>query len=361
MSINSTHSTKSTNPVAINVLNAAVAARPPGYPISWQRVTAITVLLIPFAWLFRLGVKIRRFLYTSDVLTRSHMPVPVIVVGNISVGGAGKTPLVLWLAGFLRDAGFRPGIISRGYGSNAAHARAVAANGSPADFSDEPLLLARRGGCPVWIGVDRAAVARALLDQHADCNILLSDDGLQHYALARDIEIAVIDTARGLGNGFTLPAGPLRESASRLNSVDIVVYNGAARDALPPAARTCHMSIEGTDFHNLRDPGRWAQAAQFVNRRVHAVAGIGNPQRFFDSLRAMGLAFTPHAFADHHAYSASDLAFAHCDVVLMTEKDAVKCAALATPPTTELWVLRVDAKVEPALGTLILEKLGKKP
>jgi tetraacyldisaccharide 4'-kinase len=330
-----------------------------GYPLSWQIVTSITVLLIPVAWLFRITVKIRRLLYTWDILTRERMPVPVIIVGNISVGGAGKTPLVLWLAGFLREAGYRPGIISRGYGSNSEHARAVPASNTSCayEFGDEPVLLALRSNCPVWIGADRPSVARALLDRHPECNILISDDGLQHYRLARDIEIAVVEATRGLGNGFTLPAGPLREPVSRLSSVDILVYNGTPPQMLTPAVTTCQMSLEGHDFYNLREPTRWTQATHFVNYRLHAIAGIGNPELFFSTLHELGLVFTPHSFADHYAYTAGDLAFPDCDAVLMTEKDAVKCTSFAG---AEHWVLRVDAKAEPALGTLVLNKLGKR-
>jgi len=327
------------------------------YPVSWRRVTSVTILLVPASWLFRVAVKIRRLLYAWNVLAREQVAVPVIIAGNISVGGTGKTPLVLWLAGFLRGAGFRPGIVGRGYGSNADHAREVALNGTPADYGDEPLLLARRSGCPVWVGTDRVATARALLARHPECNVIISDDGLQHYRLARAFEIAVVDTSRGMGNGFTLPAGPLREPMSRLNTVDVVVYNGKKPQTAPPAANTSVMNLEGRDFYNLLEPARRVQAEYFLHRRIHAVAGIGNPQRFFDSVSALGLEFTPHAFADHHAYSASDLTFADCDAVLMTEKDAVKCAAFAG---TEHWALRVDAKVEPALGALILERLGKK-
>jgi tetraacyldisaccharide 4'-kinase len=296
-------------------------------------------------------------LYLWDVLTREVLPVPVIVVGNISVGGAGKTPLVLWLASFLCEAGYRPGIVSRGYGSNATQARAVPAHGVAADYGDEPLLLARRSRCPVWIGADRVVAARALLERHPECNAVISDDGLQHYRLARDIEVAVVDAVRGFGNGLTLPAGPLREPVSRLNNVDAVVYNGAAMQVTPLAVRTCQMKLDGNEFYNLREPARRVAAAHFMHRRVHAVAGIGHPERFFDTLRAMGLVFKPHAFADHHAYTAQDLAFDGCDTVLMTEKDAVKCAAFAG---AEHWALRVDAVLEPALGALILEKIGKK-
>ena len=327
------------------------------YPVSWQRVTSITVLLVPAAWLFRAAVKFRRKLYAWNLLGRERVAVPVIVVGNISVGGTGKTPLVLWLADFLRHSGYQPGIVSRGYGAAATQARPVDAAGDASDYGDEPLLLARRSGCPVWVGADRVAAARALLARHPDCNILISDDGLQHYRLARDIEIAVVDAGRAFGNGFTLPAGPLREPVSRLKSVDLVVCNG---EQPPPELKLItafRMTLEGLGFYQLRQPARWVPATHFLHRRVHAVAGIGNPQRFFDTLQAMGLAFTPHAFPDHHAYAAGDLQFADGGTVLMTEKDAVKCAAFSGD---EHWALRVSANIDPEFGARILQKLGSK-
>lgn len=324
------------------------------YPVSWQRITSITVLLVPAAWLFRAAVKVRRLLYSWNLLAREKVAVPVIIVGNISVGGTGKTPLVLWLAEFLRRSGYQPGIVSRGYGSDSTQARQVDANGDVSASGDEPLLLARRSGCPVWVGADRAEVARALLARHPDCNILISDDGLQHYRLARNIEIAVVDAGRAFGNGFTLPAGPLREPPSRLKSVDLVVYNGPQPPPELGSVSAFHMELEGLGFYRLNRPAQWMPAAHFLGRRLHAIAGIGNPQRFFDTLQAMGLAVTPHAFPDHHAYTAADLQFADCDAVLMTEKDAVKCASFADD---RHWVLRVNAIIDPAFGARILQKL----
>ena len=328
------------------------------YPVAWTRVSGLTRLLIPLSWLFRAAVALRRLLFRAGLLHSERLPVPVIIVGNISVGGTGKTPLVLWLVSRLRAAGYRPGIISRGYGSAASHARAVQANDDPQHSGDEPLLLARRSGAPVWIGKDRVAAARALLIANPACNVIVSDDGLQHYRLARDIEIAVVDGARGLGNGLMLPAGPLRESAARLARVSAVVLRGAPLQPLPHAAATPQhaMSLEPAGLRNLLDASRRMDADYFKQLRVHAVAGIGNPQQFFDLLTRMGIAHTPHPYPDHHAFSAADLAFDDCDAVVMTEKDAVKCERHAADFH---WVLQVDANVDEALAQHVLNRLKR--
>ena len=324
------------------------------YPVAWTRFTWLTLLLTPLSWLFRAVVALRRGLYQAGVLRSERLPVPVIVVGNISVGGTGKTPLVLWLAIQLRNSGSRPGIISRGYGGANQSPRAVQPDSNAAQCGDEPVLLARRGHCPVWIGQDRVAVARALLAANPECNVILSDDGLQHYRLARDAEIAVIDGARGLGNGLLLPAGPLREPPSRLNEVDAVVVRGPATKIASPRYA---MTLQPAGLRNLTDVNRRVDASHFKGLRVHAVAGIGNPQQFFDTLTRMGIAHTPHAFADHHAFTAADLAFSDCDAVVMTEKDAVKCEAFASD---KHWALQVDARVDDALIRLMLERIKRK-
>lgn len=278
---------------------------------------------------------------------------PVIVVGNITAGGAGKTPLVLWIARMLQQQGRKPGIISRGYGATQNNPRPVPVDGAARDYGDEPCLLARRAGCPVWVGVDRAATASALLGAHPGTDVLISDDGLQHYRLARDIEIAVIDRARGLGNGWLLPAGPLREPASRLDTVDAVVINGDDGYHHP---RALGMRLAGNRFHNLLHPENCVQIDYFRGRRVHAIAGIGNPARFFTHLENMGMHFTAHAFPDHHRYSPADLAFAGEDEIVMTEKDAVKCSAFAT---VRHWMLPVDAVPDERLGEWIISLLAK--
>ena len=330
------------------------------YPQAWTRVTGLTYFLAPLSWLFRAVVAIRRALYQFGLLRSERLPVPVIVIGNVSVGGTGKTPLVIWLITRLREGGYRPGIITRGYGGSSRQPRAVQADSDTALCGDEPVLLARRSACPVWIGKDRPAAARALLAANPDCNLIISDDGLQHYRLARDFEIAVVDAGRGHGNGWMLPAGPLREPPSRLTTVDAVVVRGAHAQTTPlkqAGLPRYTMTLEPAGLRNLRDASRHLPISRLQELRVHAVAGIGNPQQFFDTLTRLGVAHTPHAFADHHAFVAADLTFSDCDAVVMTEKDAVKCERFATAAH---WALHVDAQVDDALVQVLLERIKRK-
>jgi tetraacyldisaccharide 4'-kinase len=329
------------------------------YPVAWTRVSWLTYLLAPLSGLFGIAVMLRRLLYQAEVLRSEHMPVPVIVVGNISVGGTGKTPLVLWLVAQLRAAGYRPGIISRGYGGATRSPQAVFKDSDARRCGDEPVVLARRSGCAVWTGRNRPAVARALINQNPDCNVIISDDGLQHYRLARDFEIAVTDGERGHGNGWMLPAGPLREAPSRLATVDAVVVRGKSQAAPPlPAAPPHHvMTLAPGALCSVRDISCCVPPDHFKGLRVHALAGIGNPQQFFDTLAQLGIAHTPHAFADHHPYSESDLAYGDCDAIVMTEKDAVKCERYATD---KHWMLRVEAQVDPALARSVLARIKGK-
>ena len=317
----------------------------------WYRFSPWHILLLPLSGLFGLLAAARRGLYRSGILASYRLAVPVVVVGNIGVGGNGKTPLVLWLAQFLSERGFRPGIVSRGYGSAASAPRAVTPLDDPAQSGDEPLLLARRSGCPVWVGRDRVAAAQALLGAEPQCDVLLCDDGLQHYRLRRDAEIAVVDGTRGFGNGWLLPAGPLREGVGRLNSVDAVVVNGTG------TLNGYAMTLVGATLRNLAEPTLTAGADDFREKKLHAVAGIGNPQRFFDHLRRLGLNVEEHPFPDHHRFRPEELDFPDADAVLMTEKDAVKCAAFAA---ANCWMLAVEAQVDAALGDRILEKLREK-
>lgn len=322
----------------------------------WYRITPLHLILIPISMVFRMLVAFRRVLYRDRILGSDRLLLPVIVVGNISVGGTGKTPLTLALAQQLVERGWLPLIVSRGYKSDTQHPQQVVPGMNAQQAGDEPLLMARRNLCPVWVGRNRAATARAALSAHPQCDVVLCDDGLQHYRLQRDIEIAVIDAARGLGNVWLLPAGPLREPASRLQTVDAVVVNGGAavtgQYVMGPDVYM--MRLSGDVFYNLLDPNRKAAPADFHKSGNHAVAGIGHPQRYFHHLEALGISFTPHAFPDHHPYSATDLAFSDCDAVLLTEKDAVKCTAFAD---ARYWVLRVDAQIDSALTDLILRKI----
>jgi tetraacyldisaccharide 4'-kinase len=330
--------------------------RKAGFPAFWLQRNVISGLLWPISRLFALLARWRR-----ARIAPQRLPVPVVVVGGITVGGAGKTPLTLHLVEALRQHGYAPGIISRGYGGAVSGEIEVHEGSSAGVVGDEPLLLRQRAGCPVFVGKDRVAAGRALLAAHPQVNLILCDDGLQHYRLARDFEIAVFDR-RGLGNGWQLPAGPLREPVARLHEVDAVVLNDAPLAAIgmvgSPAA-VFSMRLDGSMFFGLHDPARKLAAAGLHGRTLHAVAGIGEPQRFFDHLRALGLTFEAHAFPDHHAYTRSELDFGE-GVILSTEKDAVKLRAVL-PPEVETWVLPVSAVLSPGLDQLIVEKLHGRP
>lgn len=321
----------------------------------WYRITPLHLILFPLSLAFAALAALRRGLYRAGVLGASRLPVPVIVVGNITVGGTGKTPLTLWIAGRLQQQGFHPGIVSRGYGADRQHPRPVAPDGDPAGCGDEPVLLARRSGCPVWVGRDRAGAARGLLAANPQCDVIICDDGLQHYALARDFEIALVDGARPLGNGLRLPAGPLREGAGRLRSVDAVVINGGDETMAGLDTPQFTLRLEGAEFYNLLNPRLRVPAARFRGQRVHGVAGIGRPQRFFDRLRELGLTGSSHPFPDHHRYRPEDFDPGDASPILMTEKDAIKCTGFADE---RFWVLPVQAQVTPDLMPLILARIG---
>jgi tetraacyldisaccharide 4'-kinase len=304
----------------------------------WYRRHPLALLLLPLSWLYRLIIALRRGAYRFGMMRTRRFAVPLIVVGNITVGGTGKTPLVIWLAQHLREKGLRPGIVSRGYGGRARHwPQQVRPDSDPAAVGDEAVLLAARTRCPMCVGPDRPAAVEALL-RHTDVNIVISDDGLQHYALGRDIEIVVIDGQRRFGNGWLLPAGPLREPRSRLTAADMTVVNGTAGQGehAMVLCRPVLMSLDGQ---------RQGTLDELRDQPVHAVAGIGHPERFFEMLRAHGLSVTSHGFPDHHAFSAADLRFDDDHPVLMTEKDAVKCRRL---PCKNCWVVQVDAQPDAA-------------
>lgn len=301
--------------------------------------------LLPLAYLYQAVSVARRRLYRAGRLASGHLPVPVVVVGNISVGGVGKTPLTIWLVEALRAAGYRPGVVSRGYGGRAGRwPQRVGPDSDAALVGDEPLLIARRAACPVAVAPRRAEAAALLL---GECDVLVADDGLQHYALARDVEIAVVDGLRRHGNGACLPAGPLREPVSRLAEVDLVVCNGGKAQPGEYA-----MALLGDAAVNLAD-GRRRPLAEF-SEPVHALAGIGHPQRFFAHLRQAGLALDERPLPDHHAFTQADLEFGDGLPVLMTEKDAVKCTALAD---ARHWAVPVRARLDPAFGPRLLQLL----
>jgi tetraacyldisaccharide 4'-kinase len=314
----------------------------------WQRRGAIAWLLWPASIVFRCIVWLRRMLYRSRILRSAHPGLPVIIVGNIVVGGSGKTPLTLWIAEFLRSKGWTPGIVSRGYGAATGAPRAATIASDAAEVGDEPVLLARRSGCPVWVGADRLRVIAALRHAHPEVDVLLLDDGLQHYRVRRDLEIAVVER-RSLGNGFLLPAGPLREPMRRLKHVDALVAHG-------PGVPGYAMVLDGQTLHRMTDSRERRPASAFAGQRVHAVAGIGDPNRFFLHLARAGVKVVPHAFPDHHRFQPADLDFGDDAPVLMTEKDAVKLRHAARP---SWWVLPVTAGVDPAFGNWLLGKTNE--
>jgi tetraacyldisaccharide 4'-kinase len=314
----------------------------------WYRRSAVAWLLWPASLVFGFFAFIRRALYRLRILKSAHPGIPVIVVGNITVGGSGKTPLVIWIAELLKSEGWSPAVISRGYGAKVQAPRSATVASDPEEVGDEPIVIARRTGCPVWIGPRRVQVAAALRAQHPEVNVLVLDDGLQHYALRRDIEIAVVD-ARGFGNGFMLPAGPLREPVSRLRSIDGIVAHGAA-------IRGHSMSLEGYLAHRMTDARERRVLETFAGQKVHAAAGIGDPERFFRHLGRCGIQVIPHPFPDHHPFSARDLEFGDGLPVMLTEKDAVKLRSRARP---NWWVLPVSAKLDPAFDAWLLGKLDE--
>jgi tetraacyldisaccharide 4'-kinase len=315
----------------------------------WQGRSPATLLLLPLSWLFGLVVSLRHWYWKSGPGRPQRLPVPVIVVGNITVGGTGKTPVVDWLTGVCRAAGFVPGIVSRGYGGRARSLpHLVQADDDPVEVGDEPLLLRRRTGVPVCICPDRVAAGKRLLEEGID--LIIADDGLQHYRLARNMEIAVIDGERRFGNGLLLPAGPLREPPGRLAEVDAVLMNGGNDDRY------------GTIF-NVRigsatplGGGERRSLESFSGQRVRGLAGIGNPQRFYAQLAAAGIEVIPVPVADHRTVSLGDL-FEHEDTpVFMTEKDAVKYQPLAG---CALWTVPMEIDMPIEFREFVLARLAR--
>ena len=320
-----------------------------------RRPTLASALLGPLAWIFGGAAALRRAGYRSNLLRRTRIGVPVVVVGNITAGGSGKTPLVAALVRALAARGRHPGIVSRGHGRRTGDTREVRVGDDPRDAGDEPLLLAATG-VPIVVGRDRVAAARALLAAHPDVDVVVADDGLQHYGLARDVEIAVVDAAREFGNERLLPAGPLREPVSRLDSVDALVWRTApgTRPRMRAHAHEFVVEYRPAAWINVIDASRRFDAAWLADRASVAIAGIANPDSFFDVLRAQGFAGRTCAFADHHRYTRNDVAFPGAPAVLMTGKDAVKCRAFGD---ARMWMLPIDARIDPALVDFVLEKI----
>ncbi|MGZ5011120.1 MAG: tetraacyldisaccharide 4'-kinase [Methylobacter sp.] len=317
----------------------------------WYKDPFIGVWLMPLGFVFSDFVKFRKFLYRIGVLKKHTLPVPVIVIGNITVGGTGKTPLIIWLAELLKSEGFKPGMISRGYGGQAeVWPQWVDVHSTAEQVGDEALLIAKQTSCPMAVSPIRADAAKLLLEK-SDCNVILSDDGLQHYALNRDIEIAVIDGERRFGNGYCLPAGPLREPIERLQSVNFVVVNGEKYED-----NEFSMQITGNTAVNLAN-GAQKPLQEFSATSCHALAGIGNPDRFFKLLESAGLRCKTHSFPDHYKFRQNDILFPGSEAVLMTEKDAVKCMAFADD---QHWYIPVNAVPEAGFSEQLLSLLREK-
>ncbi len=313
----------------------------------WYEGAWSGLILLPLSWIYRLILAIRSALYQSGAFRTYKAPAPVIIVGNITAGGTGKTPTVLWLVQQLAARGYNPGIVSRGYGgSKSGTSMRVDADSDPAVVGDEPVLLARRAQVPLAVDADRVRAATMLVDDGVD--VIVADDGLQHRRLERDYEICVVDGTRGLGNRRLLPAGPLRESPRRLDQVDRVLVNGGVGD-------TAAYRFDLVASEACRLDGSLARPLDgFRNKTVHAVAAIGNPQRFFDTLREHGIQVIEHAFPDHQPIARSALKFGDGFDVFMTEKDAVK---LGRSPGENYWYVPVNFEMEPVRAAAVLDHI----
>lgn len=321
---------------------------------SWYEAKWWNIWLLPFSALFYLLSHTRRLWLTRCATAIKNNHIPVVVIGNINVGGTGKTPLTCQLVKRLNEAGIHVGIISRGYGSNAPHYPYLLAKHELASIvGDEPKLLRDRLDCPVVIGSDRNAAIELLSQQGID--LILSDDGLQHYKMARDYEIVVLDAKRQLGNNWLLPAGPLREGAWRLDTVDAVILNGVTKIASAKENEEQGMAIVPSSWVNAKT-GERKLLDFFAGKELHAVVGIGNPQRFFATLDSLSVKYQEHIFADHHAFTQTDLDIAneYSQCIVMTEKDWVKCAAFANE---NMWYLEVDAQLSAALENTLMNDL----
>ncbi len=333
---------------------------------NWLRRGPLACALWPLSLLFGALSAARAGLYRAGVLRSTRLRVPVVVVGNIFIGGTGKTPLTIWLVQALRERGMQPGVISRGHGSKDGVPRPVLPQSSAREVGDEPLLIAQHGRCPVVVGRDRAAAGRALLAAHPEVDVLIADDGLQHYALQRDVEIVLFD-GRGAGNGWLLPAGPLREAPSRRRDFTVVntpLLSAELRAALAgpgpnPGAAPIQMQLAGAFAERLLNRAERMPLALLAGagHRLVAAAGIGNPGRFFSMLRESGLRFSELPLPDHHDFLDRPFAAVDADIILITEKDAVKCAQIEyLKDDPRLWVVPVTACIDAALAQQIVEK-----
>ena|SRR3990167_8447260 len=316
----------------------------------WYRPAGwFSYCMSPLSGLYKIAVTARASAYQHGFKQTVHFPVPVIVVGGMTVGGTGKTPMVAWLARWLQEEGGQPGLVSRGYGGQAhSWPQPVFAESDPQWVGDESVMLVQQTRCPMVVGPDRVAAVERLLTDFS-CDVVISDDGLQHHALGRDIEIVVMDGERRLGNGYCLPAGPLRESRARLRTVDFVMVNGESKENEYAIRYTFH------DIRHVKDPQKNLEISALHDKTVHAVAGIGHPERFFQQLRAHRLSIIAHAFPDHYVYRPQDLDFGREALVLMTEKDAVKCRSFADE---RHWYLPITVQVDPRFPAQLGQRMA---
>lgn len=325
---------------------------------AWYRGDFWLYLLWPLSLVFRVVSNLRRVWLQDGA---QSLPLPVVVVGNIAVGGSGKTPMVIALARLLQERGLRPGIVSRGYGAATRDfPREISPDDDSEEVGDEALMLRRGLDCPLVIDPDRPRAVRRLSDG-GGCDVIISDDGLQHYAMRRDLEIAMLDGRRGLGNGLCLPAGPLRESPARLAWVDRIVFAGEPEPALAAERERAGQSygclrLRPTAWVHLSSGRSVAPDQLPVAGQLHAVAGIGHPARFFETVEALGYTPECHAFADHHRYVPQDLAFGADATVVMTEKDAVKCADVAPDDS---WYLRIEPELDEESAEFLVSSIQK--
>jgi tetraacyldisaccharide 4'-kinase len=326
---------------------------------AWLRRGVFACLLWPVSKLFQWIVHCRVALFALGYKAQTRLDVPVIVIGNIFLGGTGKTPLVIWLAQQLKLAGWHPGVISRGYGASAESVSEVHQESLASVVGDEPLLIVLRADCPVMVGRDRVTAARALLVAHPNINVIISDDGMQHYALARDVEILMFDQ-RGVGNGWLLPAGPLREPAQRRR--DFTVLNAPAGNIVTGIGTdVLHMQLIPDKLFCLSAPEQQMMLADIKDKRIAAAAGIGHPERFFAMLRAANVDFDALPLNDHHIFSAETFCDVDAELILITEKDAVKCRQIVElQRDVRIWVVPVSAQLEAGLMAQLLNKISEK-
>ncbi len=317
----------------------------------WYSKNIFSILLLPFSYLYLIFYSLHRLLYRLKIKKIFYSPIPVIGVGNITVGGTGKTPFTIELSNILLREGYRPGIVSRGYkGKSKYYPRIVTMDCDPSLVGDEPALIRMKTNCPVVIAPKRSQAIRLLIEKY-DCNVIILDDGLQHHALHKDFEIMLMDEARKFGNGFCLPAGPLREPLDRISRLDFLIIHGKSTDSL------YSMSLKAENFYNLLDTSITWNSQLFKNKIIYAVAGIGHPKRFFTSLQSLGLQFIEKIFPDHHNYKEKDLIFCKReDLLIMTEKDAIKCKQFAKE---NYWVLPVSCEINTKFIEDFLKKLKR--